>query len=113
MRIEVVRGELARLEAGAHDDTVDARIASMRIRIESYERITRASRDAESRLRLLDARLQESAARGGELALNAGGNGELDRLTDEVTSVTDELEALRQALDETGGTPGLAAGSAG
>ena len=113
MHIEVTRAELAALTGTSTDATSDARAASMRTRIESYERISSASREAEAKLRLLDARLQESAARGGELALQAGATDELDSLDGEVTAVTDELEALRQALEETGGASGLAAGGAG
>ncbi len=109
MRIEVTRDDLARLEAaGSLELTAAQTQDSLRTRIATYERIIAGSRNAEAKLRLLDARLQETAARGAELALGSSAE-DIDGLGLEVTSVTGELEALRQAVEEVDGRPGSTA----
>jgi hypothetical protein len=59
------------------------------------------SQDTRDRLRLLDARLDELVARSAEVSVGAGDTG---GLSDEVDGVVTELEALRLALEETGGS---------
>jgi len=78
----------------------------------SAERIERVSRDARSKLRVLNAQMDESVARGIELSLRTGDATELSPLSADVDNLVGELESLRQALEETGGgaaaSPGLA-----
>jgi hypothetical protein len=57
--------------------------------------------DAESRLRLLDARLDESVTRAVELSVQAHDLSDLAGLEGEVDSVVSDMEALRLALRET------------
>jgi hypothetical protein len=57
--------------------------------------------DAESRLRLLDARLDEAVTRAVELSVQAHDTSDLAGLQGEVDSVVSEMEALRLALRET------------
>ncbi len=61
-------------------------------------------RDARDRLRLLDARLDEAAARAVELSVDANDEGMLG-LSSDVDNVVSDMEALRQALEETGTAP--------
>ena len=68
---------------------------------------------ARSQLRLLDARLDEAVARTLELSAHASAEGTVAGLGSDVDSLVTEMEALRQALEETsaaasGGEPGAA-----
>jgi hypothetical protein len=60
------------------------------------------TRDTAEQLRLLDARLDEAVARAVELSLS-GDSGKLTGLDSDVDDLVAEMEALRQALEETGG----------
>jgi conjugal transfer/entry exclusion protein len=101
MRIEVTRTQLAALQADPAAAERDAeRVASLQARLDSHARLVQAARKGEEHLRLLEARLQESAARGAELAV-AGSLAPVAALESEVGSVTTELESLRAALEET------------
>ena len=73
--------------------------------------VERVIGDADGRLRLLNARLDEAAARTIELSVQAHDVTELGGLGDDVDEMVDEMEALRQAIEETGGGT-AAAGSA-
>ena len=64
--------------------------------------------DTDSRLRLLNARLDEAAARTIELSVQASDVAELGGLGDDVDQMVDEMEALRQAIEETGGGTAVA-----
>jgi hypothetical protein len=61
--------------------------------------------DAESRLRLLDARLDEAVTRAIELSVVAHDTSDLAGLEGEVDSVVSDMEALRVALRETTQAP--------
>lgn len=74
-------------------------------------RLTAAASDARDRLRLVDARLDEAAARAAELALGRpDGAADAAGLSRELEAVVSELESLRLALEEVEGpaTPGEA-----
>jgi hypothetical protein len=77
---------------------------SLRAQIESADRMDAIVRDARDRLRLLDARLDEAAARAVELSVEASDEGVLG-LSSDVDNVVTDMEALRQALEETGTSP--------
>ncbi|CAN5837606.1 hypothetical protein BH23ACT10_BH23ACT10_20320 [soil metagenome] len=83
--------------------------ASLRAQIDTYRRIEATAVDARERLRLLDARLDETVARAIEVGLRAGDPVEVGRLDDDVESLVTEMEALRRGLDETAGhaVPGV------
>ena len=72
----------------------------MRSRVASYDRVAASSADAERQLRLLVARLEETATRGTELSLGPGADPSLAALGTDVTHVVEEFEALRLAFDE-------------
>jgi hypothetical protein len=89
------------LDAVGTDPELADRATSLQARVDSYERVARGGADTENQLRLLVARLEETAARGAELSLVAGEDPALAQLGTDVTEVADELEALRQAFEET------------
>ena len=65
-------------------------------------RLEAVTQQAAERLRLLDARLDEAVARAVELSLS-GDSGQLSGLDSDVDSLVGEMEALRVALEDTGG----------
>jgi hypothetical protein len=77
-------------------------LQSLQAQIDSTDRITRVAGDARERLRLLDARLDEAVARAVEMSLQADDVGDLGPLGSDVDALVTDMEALRQALDETG-----------
>ena len=81
---------------------------SLRAQLATVERLERVIGDADSRLRLLNARLDEAAARTIELSVQAEDVAELGGLGDDVDQMVDEMEALRQAIEETGGGTAVA-----
>lgn len=94
--------------------------SAVRAQIETYHRIEATAIDARDRLRLLDARLDETVARAIEVGLRAGDPVEVGVLDDDVESLVTEMEALRRGLDETrlpsppaAGAPGAAVRTSG
>lgn len=86
---------------------------SLRSQLQSAERMRSMAVRAADTLRLLNAQLDETVARAIELSVTANDVRDLDALGTDVDSVVQEMEALRQALDETGGPgQGLATGTA-
>ncbi|MGH9134160.1 MAG: hypothetical protein ACRDZZ_09505 [Ilumatobacteraceae bacterium] len=81
-------------------------IEALEAQIASAQRLQQTADDAQSRLRLLDARFDELVARGVEVSIGAG---DTDVLGNDVDGLVSELESLRIALEETNaadGTPG-------
>lgn len=74
---------------------------ALRSQLSSYERIAAVAEDARTRLRVLNAQLDEAVARALELALGANDVKDLSPLSADVESLVGELEALRQAVEET------------
>lgn len=94
----------ARAEAGQRPSpSTQARIQSLESQVATAQRLEQVTRDAAERLRLLDARLDEAVARAIELSLS-GDSGQLSGLHTDVDNLVGEMEALRQALEETGGS---------
>ena len=81
--------------------------------LQAAERLRSVAADAQNRLRLLNAQLDEAVARSVEISVSASDVSELGAVTHDVDSVVGELEALRQGLEEASGvargTPGTAA----
>jgi hypothetical protein len=71
-------------------------------RFASVQRLLNTLDDTDERLRLLDARLGAAVASAAEVALGAAGGADTTRLDGELEAVTQELDALRTALDELG-----------
>ena len=108
-----VQHDLDALEEGS-DRWADTASASrtadaLRAQLSSAERMARVAGEARDRLRLLDARLDESVARAIELSLRAGDAGEAQVLGSDVDSLVSELESLRTALEEADRPRGQAA----
>ncbi len=110
MNIARSREQLAAIPTGATDPAVRQRADALTSRIETYDRIAATNADTEAELRLLVARLEETSARGAELALVATETPRLDALGSEVSGVVDELESLRLAFDELAAKPELPPG---
>ncbi len=102
------RRKRRRHRGDAQEETVKA----LEAQVASADRLTDVARDAQDKLRLLDARLDEAVARAVELSITADDVGELGGLGGDVEGVVSEMETLRQSLEEAGGTA-RAAGAAG
>lgn len=96
-------GVRARLAAAEEDGPDDPRVASLRAQLASADRVAATAADAESRLALLTARLDEAAARAIELSLGAGTDADISGLGSDVDDVVDQLESLRLAIGEVEG----------
>ena len=95
----VIRTRLEMAQRGGAADTQLAK--SLQAQLESTERIAGVAGEARHRLQLLDARLDEAVARAVELALSADDARAVGGLGTEVDAVVADMEALRQALEET------------
>ncbi len=95
-----VQAELARCPAGERASLERAEVA-VRSQLASAERIERVSRDASTRLRVLNAQMDEAVARAVELSVTAADGSDLSPLSADVESLVGELESLRLALEET------------
>ncbi|MBV9951004.1 MAG: hypothetical protein JO291_03570 [Acidimicrobiia bacterium] len=86
----------------APGSTNEQTMASLQAQVAAADRMDRVIRDTIDRLRLLDARFDETVTRAVELSVDApsGGTG-VGGLGDDVDGMVTEMEALRQALDET------------
>lgn len=106
--LEAAKKEARASRGEAQEETVKA----LEAQVASADRLTDVARDAQDKLRLLDARLDEAVARAVELSITADDVGELGGLGGDVEGVVSEMETLRQSLEEAGGTA-RAAGAAG
>lgn len=96
-----LRSKLAALEARSVANAtpdVDAAIASVKNQLESVHRLELESKKTADRLRLTQTRLDELVSRAAEVAIGAG---DTDAYEHDVDDLVIELEALRQAVDET------------
>lgn len=78
-----------------------ATIEALQAQLASAERLDHTISDVYDRLRLLDARIDETVTRTIELSVTQDDTEELAGLGDQVSSMVTEMEALRQALQET------------
>ena len=93
--------------AEADPSTLPGTLEALRAQVESAQRLQRTAVEARDRLRLLNARLDEAVARAIELSVGTGDTVQLGGLGTDVDNLVDEMEALRQALEETGGPTAL------
>ncbi|HEY3142282.1 MAG TPA: hypothetical protein VGJ86_14185 [Acidimicrobiales bacterium] len=110
-----IERELAEAEAGHAsnpDDRLWAQTAeSLRAQKATSDRMDKVIKEAHSELRLLDARMGEAVVRALELSAQATAPDSALSLSSDVDGMVTDLEALRQALEETHGlTGGDAAG---
>ncbi len=104
IRRDITAHESSAAPPGAPDSTRQRTLDSLLAQLATVERLDRVIGDADSRLRLLNARLDEAAARTIELSVQAQDVTDLGGLGDDVDQMVDEMEALRLAIEETGGT---------
>jgi chromosome segregation ATPase len=114
---EGAQRELADVERDASSSAatkpaLDRTAESLRAQLATAQRLQTVIDDAYSRLRLLDARLDEALARSAELSVEASDVESLTGLGDDVDSLVTEMESLRQALEETSRGPSAATGTA-
>ncbi len=92
---------LSRTRAALADG--DPRMGSIDAQIESHERLTARETGTREQLEALDSRLDEAVVRAAELGTRAGAIGELESAGTAVSEIVQDLEALRQGLDDVGG----------
>jgi hypothetical protein len=110
-----VERQLADIAANGEADPSLARVAeSLEVQRATAARLDRVIGQAHSELRMLDARLDEAVARTLELSAHATADTGVEGLGTDVDNLVTEMEALRQALEETtrAAHDGLAAGGA-
>ncbi|MCH9836333.1 MAG: hypothetical protein P8O03_15115 [Ilumatobacter sp.] len=96
-----LRSKQASLEkrlATAPNDDVESALASLRSQIDATERLKADSAKLSNRLRLTQTRLDELVTRAAEVAIGAG---DTDAYEHDVDDLVIDLEALRQAIEET------------
>jgi len=76
---------------------------ALQAQVDTAARMDGVIRDTLDRLRLMDARLDEMVTRAVELSVQADSSADLGGLGNDVDGLVTEMEALRQALEETGG----------
>lgn len=97
------RRDLSRAR-GASTAPIQATVTALEAQLRSAERLKEVWGTARDRLTVLNAQLDEAVARGIELSVSAGDSAvAFGGLTDQVSEVVSDMEALRQALEETGG----------
>ncbi len=79
--------------------TNQATVQSLEAQLASGQRMYDVSQDAQSRLRLLDARMDELVARAAELSVSS--DTDLGGLDTDVDGLVTEMGGLRQAIEET------------
>ena len=98
------RRELAD-ERGGSRASLKATVEALEAQMRSAQRLADVWRSSRDRLRVLNAQLDEAVARAVELSVGAGGSvAAFGGLSDQVAEVVSDMESLRQALEETGGT---------
>lgn len=102
--------ELAEAEQVAAAQPDDPRLAqtieSLRAQRATADRMDRVVDEARSQLRLLDARMGEAVVRALELSAQASVDASVTSLSSDVDGMVTDMEALRQALEETHGPAG-------
>lgn len=95
--------ERARLSPGdAAAEGIDRAQQAVEAQRASYQRLHSVWQDAQTRLRVLNAQLDEAVARAVELSLHPSDVGALNPLGTDVEHLVTELESLRQAMEEAG-----------
>lgn len=99
-----VSAELARLQAGPRTPRVDQTVEAVEAQLAAAARLDSTISDTYDRLRLLEARVDETVTRAVELSVSQADDAELGGLGAEIDTIVGEMEALRQAVEETSGT---------
>jgi hypothetical protein len=101
--------------AGYANEVTAGTIAAIEAQLATAARMDATIAETRDRLRLLNARLDESVTRAIELSASTTSGSQLDSVGADVTAITTEMEALRQGLEATDLASGgsSSAGSAG
>lgn len=107
---------LARIEADAAEpwaagSRIQRTAEALRAQVETARRLDALVAEARGQLQVLDARLDESVARAIELSVRVDDVDALGAVGADVDGLVDEMEALRQALEETAQSPAIDPGS--
>lgn len=101
-RDKVIR-QIAEIEREDDDASTDRRLESLESQLASSDHLGEVLDDAERRLKILDTRLEDSVTRAIAVSARLGDDRALSTVEDDMTLLVDELEALREALDDTEG----------
>jgi hypothetical protein len=96
-QLDQVQGEM--VGPVSTDSPVAGTVAALQAQLATAARIEKTTVDARDKLRLLDARLDETVARAIELSVSADESA-LDSLSEDVNGIVGDMEALRQGIDE-------------
>ena len=106
------RKDLEAAKQDARTKTQQGTVEALQAQVDTADRLIDVAQDAQDRIKLLNARLDEAVARAVELSIKAEDVGELGGLGGQVDDLVSEMESLRVSLDEAGGTV-QAAGAGG
>ena len=98
-----VERQIAELEAEGADPNDDRRLESLQSQLASSDHLGDVLADAERRLQVLDTRLEHSVTRAIDVAARLGDDLALSTVEEDMAHLVDELESLREALDDTQG----------
>ena len=100
------RKDLETAKAAARATPGDAQqgtVAALQAQVDSADRLISVARDAQDKVRLLDARLDEAVARAVELSIRADDVGQLGDVGGDIDGLVNEMESLRVGLEEADG----------
>ncbi len=100
---ESITAELQQAQAGNRTERSDQTIQALQAQLSAAQRLDVSIYDTYDRLRLLDARIDEMVTRTVELSVSQEAPDDLGGLNTEVESIVEDMEALRQAVEEAGG----------
>jgi len=101
-RDKVIR-QMEELQSEGVDPSSDRRLESLESQLASSDHLGDVLADAERRLKILDTRLEDSVTRAIAVSARLGDDRSLSTVEEDMTLLVDELEALREALDDTEG----------
>ena len=94
------RGAVDPRAAAVPDSAAAGTLEALDAQLAAAARMDRVISDVSDRLRLLDARLDEAVTRAIELSVRADDPDQLSGLGDDIDTLVDDMESLRQGLDE-------------
>ena len=105
MTLDVARiqQEMAEYATYPSSPSVDATRQALQAQLDTATRLSHIGQDAQARLRLLNAQLDEAVAQAIELSVHGTEASDLSPLAGSVDNVVGDLQALRQGLEEAGG----------
>jgi hypothetical protein len=95
--------QIEEIAAEGADADNDRRLESLQSQLVSSDHLGDVLEDAERRLKMLDTRLEHSVTRAIDVSARLGDDLDLSTVEEDMTLLVDELESLREALDDTEG----------